>query len=47
MAENFTTYYFLHFMRHTFNSNDEGFFLTGFFFRGDPVTKALDIVYII
>ena len=40
MAENFTTYYFLHFMRHTLNNDDKGFLLTGFFFRGDPVTKA-------
>ena len=30
MAENFTTYYFLHFMKQTFNSDDKSFFLTGF-----------------
>jgi len=46
MADNFTTYYFPHFMRHTFNSDDNGAFLTGFFFWRDPVTKAPDIMYI-
>jgi len=46
MADNFTTYYFPHFMRHTFNSDDNGAFLTGFFFWRDPIAKAPDIMYI-
>jgi len=46
MADNFTSSYYLHLFT-TFSSDEKGFFLIGFNFRGDAANKALIIVYML